>query len=187
MMDPDDGPETFEVNRDVEAEIYAVKYSRLAGSPAARLHVTLSLDAVQHQRLCALLGVNLKGQAKVHFFNIQAPLPDEPEEEPEPAQKPLQAVNKETANRGRQTRTHQVAGNGEALLAHRFKADEAGDPTLCQYCLQGSGAEIHAAHAGLPADSAGEVAASLIEESRRDVPEDQRLEAEAALAARAGT
>lgn len=189
-QDPDI-PVTIEINRDVDCEIYAVKYSRLAGAPASRLQVTLTFDGVFHARLAAILGANLKGQATVHFVNVQAPLPDEPEDDdPKPsAQAPLAAVepvDKKTANRGREVKTRAVSGNGEAVLAHKFRPDEQ-DGTLCMYCRQGSGAEIHAAHSGLPDTPEGEMAAGMIEEVRREVPEEQRLEAEAALAARAST
>lgn len=122
----EDEPEVIEVDRDITAELYSASYRRLAGAPAPRMYVTLAFDAVTYSQLCAIIGANLKGQAVVHFANIQAPLPDAPPEEKPQAQRPLVMTGP----------------GGEAIMAHIFKMDAELDGH-CTYCDQGEDNPIH--------------------------------------------
>lgn len=126
--DDDDTPEVIEVDRDIACEIYSASYRRLAGAPAPRMYLTLAFDAVSYSSLCAIVGANLKGQAVVHFANIQAPLPDAPED-PKPARDDTRPPLFTT-------------GSGEPILPHIFKG-QAEDELKCTYCSLGEPAEIH--------------------------------------------
>jgi hypothetical protein len=71
--------ETIEINREIECEIYAHRSMRLAGSPTARVALTLTFDGVRHARLSGLLGANLKGRVNITVNNLQAPIEEDDE------------------------------------------------------------------------------------------------------------
>lgn len=151
--------EPIEVNRNIDCEIYAGSYRRLAGAPAPRFYLTLALDAVTYSSLCALLGANLKGAAVVHFTNIQAPLPDEDDEatrSPYADQRPLtppqeieearMSVDGLDNQRVRRPRRARAAKEDEkpssGIVPHAYTAD-IDQPGFCLYCKQSEGNELH--------------------------------------------
>jgi hypothetical protein len=137
--------EPIEINRDVDCMIYAGRYGKLAGSPAAQFYVTLVLDAATQSRLAGILGANLKGQVTVHFVNVQPPLPDEEEEE-----------ENTPSNQGRMFRGEGSAGiegiivEGAAFLPHVF-VPSAANEEICGTCTTHRVTAIHVGQ-GVPAD-----------------------------------
>jgi hypothetical protein len=134
----DETSEAIEINRDVDCMIYAGRYGKLAGSPAAQFYVTLVLDAATQSRLAGILGANLKGQVTVHFVNVQPPLPDEEDEDEDDAPQ----------NQGRMFTGQGSAGiegiivDGAAFLPHLFVAS-AGNEDICSTCTTHRVTAIH--------------------------------------------
>lgn len=135
-MTTEETDEPIEVNRDIDCEIYGARYGRLAGSPTPRFYLTLTLDAVRYANLCGLVGANLKGTVNVHFNNIQAPLPDE-EDEDEPASNQAAMFTGEGS-----AGLDGILVDGAAFLPHVFTASAA-DPDICDICTTHRITAIH--------------------------------------------
>lgn len=144
--------ETIDINREIECEIYAHRSMRLAGSPTARVALTLTFDGVRHARLSGLLGANLKGRVNITVNNLQAPLEEE-DERALPEAGVLRQLVLVTS-----TRPPGEAGEAEAPPADVHATDAAGnvykahpyapaseDPAKCALCGAG---ESHALHEG---------------------------------------
>lgn len=146
-MTQEDTPdqEPIEINRDVDCMIYAGRYGKMAGSPAAQFYVTLVLDAATQSRLAGLLGANLKGQVTVHFLNIQPPLPDDEEDEDE--EKPS---NQRAFTGYGSSGIEGIIVDGAAFLPHEFVASAA-NAEICSTCTTHRVTAIHIGQ-GVPAD-----------------------------------
>lgn len=149
----DEVPEPVEVNRDIDCEIYAGRFGRLAGSPTPRFYLTLTLDAVRYANLAGLIGANLKGTVNVHFNNIQAPLPDE-EDEPDDDRDQGKLFGSEGSSG-----ISGIIVDGAAFLPHVFAASTA-DADMCDVCQTNRICAIHVGQ-GLDGDSSPEERAQL--------------------------
>ncbi len=131
-------PTPIEVNRDIVCEIYAARFGRLAGSPAPRFYVTLGIDATRYAQLAGLVGANLKGQVRIHVVDIQAPLPDEDEDQQD-ARRPIPLRD---AAQPPLPVSHLVDDVGLAFKPHGF-APSAADSLRCALCSAGEAHSIH--------------------------------------------
>lgn len=140
--------ESVEVNREIDCEIYAVRGGRLAGSPAPRLYLTLTLDAVRHSRLSGLLLANLKGSVKITVHEIQAPLEDDDEKDlPDPGvQRELPLRNTPEAIIAGRDEAHRAAWSvdnvGNVYRPHSYAPDPT-DAQKCALCGAGEGHDLH--------------------------------------------
>jgi hypothetical protein len=146
-------PQRIEINRDVDTEIHAAAYRRLAGADGPRFYLTLTFDAIAYRRLAGLLGANLKGRATVHFLDIQAPLDDD-EEDDEPAASPQRTlpgvevvetrmtVNGEDNQRVLTRRRRNGTTAEHSPQPHRFVENEF-TPGLCGNCHMREDDELH--------------------------------------------
>lgn len=142
--------ETIEINREIECEIYAHRSMRLAGSPTARVALTLTFDGVRHARLSGLLGANLKGRVNITVNNLQAPLEEEDERAlPEAGvlrQLVLVTSTRPPGEGGEEApaEVHATDSAGNVYKAHPY-APASEDPAKCALCGAG---ESHALHEG---------------------------------------
>jgi hypothetical protein len=146
-------PQRIEINRDVDTEIHAAAYRRLAGADGPRFYLTLTFDAIAYRRLAGLLGANLKGRVTVHFLDIQAPLDDD-EEDDEPAASPQRTlpgvevvetrmtVNGEDNQRVLTRRRRNGTTAEHSPQPHRFVENEF-TPGLCGNCHMREDDELH--------------------------------------------
>lgn len=133
--------EPIEVNRNVDCMIYAGRYGKMAGSPVAQFYVTLAFDSIQYARLSAILGSNLKGRMTMHVVNVQAPLPDEEEDDEDNADERSQMRLENAPAIGEVS--HIIDGVGQAFRKHGF-APSPRNKDLCTVCGAGKAHDVHA-------------------------------------------